>query len=217
MNKLFLATAAFSFLLLAACGSDTTGPSEPGDWLPLTVNNWWIIDTSGDWIGTKGDTTGTWTGSYDARITDVMQHAGGFSVYERRAVRSITTTTPDSSWTAVDTLYDYFRKTDDDLRCYKDTTTLKYDILLRFPVTLGDTWLKKDSSQIELEVTSLSETVTVPAGTFKNCIVVRETAPIGSGTAVTDHYYHRGVGQVQDLFTMEGMSGTIKLNNYNIL
>jgi len=217
LSKIFTITAVLIFLLLAACGSNTTGPSEPGDWLPLTVNNWWVTDTSGNWIGTKGDTTGTWTGSFGAKITGVIQHAGGFSVYERKAFRSITTTTPDSSWTAVDTLYDYFRKTDEDLRCYEDTTTLKYDILLRFPVTLGDSWLKTDSSQIELEVTSLSETVTVPAGTFENCIVVRETSPISSGYAVTNHYYHRGIGQVQALFTMEGMSGTIKLNNYNIL
>jgi len=217
LSRLFTITTVSSFLLLAACGSDTTGPGEAGDWLPLTVNNWWITNTSGCFTETKGDTTGTWSGTFDVRITDVVQHTGGFSVYKQRAFRSITTTTPDTSWTAVDTLYAYFQKTDEELRCYDDTTTLQYDVWLRFPVTLGDTWMKTDSSQIELEVTSLSATVTVPAGTFENCIVVQETAPIGSGFSVTDHYYHRGVGQVQNLFSMDGMSGIIKLDSYNIL
>ena len=217
MSRIFAFSAILGFLFLAACGNGTTGPSELSDWVPLTVNNWWLTYTAGSFVNTNGDTVATWTGTFDTRITDVVQHTGGFSVYKERVWTNITTLTPDTTYNYADTLYSYFQRTDEELRCYDDTVTTEYDIWLKYPVTLGETWMKSDSSQAELEVTSLSTTVTVPAGTFDNCIVVRETLQVGSSTSVTNHYYHRGVGQVQNVISSETMLGTIKLTGYNIL
>lgn len=47
------------------------------------------------------------------------------------------------------------------------------------------------------EIVSVSETVTVPAGTFENCIKIRESTPLEPGTA--EHkLYARGVGLLTD-------------------
>jgi hypothetical protein len=48
-----------------------------------------------------------------------------------------------------------------------------------------------------VEILSAAETVTTPAGTFKNCIHVAETSPLERG--LKDHkWYAAGVGQVKD-------------------
>ncbi|MCK5842290.1 MAG: hypothetical protein KAH31_08995 [Candidatus Sabulitectum sp.] len=217
MKKRLYAVLTVSVLLaIAACGDSTTGPSAAGEWFPATVGNWWFTSMEGYWTDTQGDTTSTWTGSFDNRITAVVQHAGGFSVYERRAYGTMTNITPDSTWTTVDTLYHYFQQTDEELRCYDDLTTTEYRIFAKFPITLNETWSHNDSSGTVLEVISLSETVNVSAGTFTDCALVRETVTLGSSEWITDHYYHRGTGNVKNIMTTDGMYGTIELQNYNV-
>lgn len=215
-KKLLIIPVIATLLVIAACGDSTTGPSAAGDWFPATVGNWWLSSMDGCWTDTQGDTTSTWTGSFDSRITDQVQHSGGFTVYERRAYRTMTNITPDSTWTTVDTLYHYFHQTDEELRCYDDLTTTEYRIYARFPITLNETWSHNDSSGTVLEVISLSETVNISAGTFTDCALIRETMMFGPTEWITDHYYHRGTGNVKNILTTEGMYGTIELQSYNI-
>ncbi len=48
-----------------------------------------------------------------------------------------------------------------------------------------------------VEIVAVNETVTTPAGTFKNCVHLKETTPLEPG--VTDHkWYAPGVGLVKD-------------------
>lgn len=55
------------------------------------------------------------------------------------------------------------------------------------------------------EIVSVSETRTVPAGLFKNCLKVEETSPLERGVKEYK-YYASGVGLIQD--------GTLKLVHY---
>jgi len=215
-KHLFLAIITILFLTSFSCESTTTGPSDVGSWFPMTLNSTWFSTMGGDWINAEGDTTTTWTGSFDTKVTAEVQHNGGFTVFERRSYRTMTNTTPDSTWTDIDTLYYYYQEIDDELRCYSDLNTTEYKILLKFPLTLNETWSHNDSTGTRLEVLSLSETVSVAAGSFSDCALVREIVTIGTTDWTTDHYYHRGAGNVKNILTTSGMYGTIELQTYDI-
>jgi hypothetical protein len=47
------------------------------------------------------------------------------------------------------------------------------------------------------EIVSVTETITTPAGTFKNCVKVEETTPLEPGSKEYK-FYAPGVGLVQD-------------------
>lgn len=73
---------------------------------------------------------------------------------------------------------------------------------------LGDKFRSEDVPKItteDNEVVSLSETVTVPAGTFENCLKIKEVLSDG---AVEYKYYAKGVGCVREL--PEGGDVTLK-------
>ena len=59
----------------------------------------------------------------------------------------------------------------------------------------GDTWKTNFSAQVAWKVLSRSESVTVPAGTFKDCVHIRGTNA-GAGNT-TDHWWAIGVGAVK--------------------
>ena len=64
---------------------------------------------------------------------------------------------------------------------------------------LGDKFRSEDVPEITTEddeVVSLSETVTVPAGTYENCLKIKEVLSDG---AIEYKYYAKGVGCVREL------------------
>ncbi len=63
--------------------------------------------------------------------------------------------------------------------------------VLRAPLTVGATWDNEDG---RYEVTAVQKTVTVPAGTFQNCVEVTHHSKSGRVTIVT--LYAPGVGVV---------------------
>ncbi|MCK5842289.1 MAG: hypothetical protein KAH31_08990 [Candidatus Sabulitectum sp.] len=215
-KQLLVILIATVSLVIIACGDDTTGPSNTGDWFPLSVNNWWNSEMDGYWLSSTQDTI-IWTGSFENRITALMEHSSGFPVYENRVYMTLNNTLNDTTWTTVDTMFTYLQVTDEELRCYDDTTSTEYDILLKFPVTLDETWAHADSSDKTMQVIDIAASITVAAGTFSNCVVVRETDPVGSNFAYADYYYHRGIGQVKTIMTVstENMYAEVDLQNYN--
>jgi hypothetical protein len=63
---------------------------------------------------------------------------------------------------------------------------------------LGDQFRSEDVPKItteDNEVVSLSETVTVPAGTYQNCLKIKETLSDGG---IEYKYYAKGVGCVRE-------------------
>jgi hypothetical protein len=115
---------------------------------------------------------------------------------------------------------DYFAQADDgavyylgeDVDEYKDGKVVGhsgawlYGVQTRIPSLLmpgnpkvGDKFRSEDVPKItteDNEVMSLSETVTVPAGTYQNCLKIKETL---SGGAIEYKYYAKGVGCVREL------------------
>ena len=114
---------------------------------------------------------------------------------------------------------DYFAQDDngtvyyfgEDVDEYKDGKVINHDgswllgrdtpvpgVLFPGEVKPGAKWVSEDvSAEISEkdEIVSVSETVTVPAGTFKNCVKVKES--LGDGT--TEYkYYAKGVGVIRE-------------------
>lgn len=100
--------------------------------------------------------------------------------------------------------------------------------LLRYPVVLNDTWTYNVTSNgyhttSTMTVTSVSATVTVPAGTFGNVVVVQETlaAPAGYYNAqVIDRRIRSwapGVGLIKEEVAWHGGSTTTaELQHYTV-
>ncbi len=70
--------------------------------------------------------------------------------------------------------HNYYRQADDGIRSlyieHGDTTE---GLLFKYPVEPGDVWLGPDLNRNYLMCTSTSDTITVPIGTFENCIHYR--------------------------------------------
>jgi len=84
-------------------------------------------------------------------------------------------------------------------------------ILLMTPLKKGTFWISEEN---HYEITDTNATVTVPAGTFEDCIVVKETYKDQGDYML--FYYKRGIGLVQSQFVSDGGEIiTSKLKRYN--
>ncbi|MEN8209613.1 MAG: hypothetical protein ABFR50_10230 [Candidatus Fermentibacteria bacterium] len=203
MKKFALAFGALLIAFLFACGGDTTGPdpAPEGDWMPMTVGNWWNYTYDGfTFYGTSTDSFDI-SGSAERRVTALLTHQEGFQVYEFRFQSELTLTNPDTTMVFADTQFVYIRNTGDEIRAYADTVSIDFDLFAKLPLTLGESWLTQPGGTDENEVTSLSASVTVPAGSFNGCAVITAT-----DTEVPDFqwdsYFHDGTGIVLDFIKM---------------
>ncbi len=75
------------------------------------------------------------------------------------------------------------------------------------PITVGDTWTPNgDEPNITREVVSVSETVTVPAGTWESCALVSDTDSENPDLAY-DFYLAPGIGPVlYDIIDLEELN-----------
>lgn len=80
---------------------------------------------------------------------------------------------------------------------------------IRFPVAEGTTWditakLGDGKVTVSLTMESVTDTVTVPAGTFKNCVKIRQVGEDKGNAAVTAYEWHAPkVGVVKSLVTLK--------------
>jgi hypothetical protein len=83
---------------------------------------------------------------------------------------------------------------------------------LRFPIAEGSSWnmaAKVGNSSVNLSLTieSLSDAVKVPAGTFKDCVKVKQVGENDAGTSVMGYeWYAPKVGVVKSLVTIKQKS-----------
>lgn len=68
------------------------------------------------------------------------------------------------------------------------------DIVLKFPIEVGNKWISEENSY---EIIDIKASVTVPYGTFNDCVVVRRTYKDGSEEYMN---YKEGVGMLQSEF-----------------
>ncbi len=210
--------SAAMLLTVFSCGNSSTGPNPPpeGDWMPLTVGNWWNYDMDGFMIPGSSPDTLIVGGTFNRTITALLNHSGGFEVYEFRTVMNMTFTSPDTVYTDVDTTYLYIRNTVDEIQGYDDTVSTDYLLLAPLPLTLNETWNPLQDSTEVREVVSLDASLTVTAGSFSNCAIIRETDPTEPDEQ-WDEYLHRGTGIISDRTTHgDDLEMNINLESYNV-
>ena len=83
---------------------------------------------------------------------------------------------------------------------------------LRFPIAEGSSWnmaakLGNSTVNVSLTIESLSDEVKVPAGTFKDCVKVKQVGENDAGTSVMGYeWYAPKVGVVKSLVTIKQKS-----------
>jgi len=218
MRKLAIASAGVLIALVFSCGDSTTGPgpSPADEWIPLTVGNWWTSSYDGFMvIGTVADTFDV-SGSMERNVTALLQHHEGFQVYEVRSLTELILTNSDTSIVYPDTQFIYLRKTNDELRGYQDTVSTYHELIAKYPLTLGESWLAYSDETKVYEVTSLNSSVTVPAGTFSGCAVITQTDP-DEPYFQYDSYQHMETGVVFDYIVLGGFQDiTVSLESYYV-
>ena len=218
MKKCAFASVALLIAFLFACGGDTTGPgpSPEGDWMPMTVGNWWNYVYDGfTFFGTSTDTFDI-SGSAERRVIALLGHQGGFQVYECRSLSEMILTNPDTTMVYADTQFIYIRNTGDEIRAYQDTVSTDYNLVALLPLTLGESWLTQPGDTDENEVTSMNASVTVPAGSFSNCAVITQT-DTAEPTFQLDSYWSDGMGVVRDFVKLGDMQEiSVSLETYYV-
>lgn len=184
-------------LLLTSCGNSSTSPSGPKSYIPLAVGNQWNNDVTGFVIFESGDTL-TVTGTMVRRITGTATHENGANCYIGEDLLDITYNTPDTSFSFADTTINYIAESDSQILVYDDTLSADFEILLKLPITVGETWVADptDDPNTVREVVSITTNVTVPAGSFTDCLLTEDTEP----SLPNDYwrmYFAPGVGPVK--------------------
>ena len=83
---------------------------------------------------------------------------------------------------------------------------------LKFPIAEGSSWnmaakLGNSTVKVSLTIESLSDAVKVPAGTFKDCVKIKQVGENDAGTSVMGYeWYAPKVGVVKSLVTIKQKS-----------
>ena len=121
----------------------------------------------------------------------------------------MTMTTPDTSFTMIETMLGYVHESDTELRLYDDTTSTDYQLFLKLPVTLGDTWVPHVTEPtITRTVLSLSASITVPAGSFTSCANLRDLDSSEPGFYI-DVFLSGGSGIIKSIASMTHLNNTM--------
>jgi len=196
-----------ALLITIGCGSSSTGPTPPVNYVPLTLGNTWNYSADGYAYTTDQDTI-TITGTSTQTITAIVMHQQGFELYEFLNIGIITIITPDTTITSTDTTSMFIYETDTELRVYDDTISTYYELAFPLPVVLGDTWLPDSGDPtVTREVMSVTETVSVPAGTYTNCALMSDT-DTEDPEAVFDMYFCPGLRNIRQVIADDDSAAT---------
>ncbi len=177
-----------------SCGKDSTGPSTPADYLPLAVGNQWNYSMTG-YMKTADRDSLPITGAKVMTVTGQTTHSSGLDLYALKDSTCVVIPTRDTSFVRVSTVYIF--KADSEYRIYDDTLTAKYGIAMKIPVVLGDSWVNDpDEPAHTTKVTSVTSNVTVPAGSYSDCVCISEMNA-DEPREVYEMYFSRGNGVVE--------------------
>ncbi len=85
-------------------------------------------------------------------------------------------------------------------------------VIVKHPLELGNKWISEENSY---EIVDINALVTVPAGTFENCIAVKEVYK--DHTAEMFYYYKKDIGLVKAEFkTNDGVTISSLLKSYKL-
>ena len=85
------------------------------------------------------------------------------------------------------------------------------DIIIKLPLKVGTKW---ESQGNQCEITDIDATVTVPAGTFENCIIIKKIYK--ESGASSNFYYCKGVGLVKSEYIDDDSEVSSSLRNYKL-
>lgn len=172
---ILLLLAVISIPVFTGCSSSSTGPSGPVNYFPVAMGNRWTMTMSGFVIPAGVDTV-TVTGTFERTVIDTTTHAMGYKLWVMEEISATTFTQGDTTVTYRDTSYAYTMESDSELVAYDDTITTEYEILVKLPVTVGETWEPyTDDNSVTREILSISTIVSVPAGSFSSCLHLQDT------------------------------------------
>ena len=85
-------------------------------------------------------------------------------------------------------------------------------IIIKLPIEAGNKWVSEENSY---EIIDINASVTVPAGTFQDCITVKEIYK--DKTAYRNYYYKKNVGLVKSEYkTNDGFTVSSLLKSYKL-
>jgi hypothetical protein len=108
--------------------------------------------------------------------------------------------TIDNSGTSSDTTESYIVLSATSIMSYDSSLAASAaSTWLQTPLTVGNSWLFRPSDTTHYRITSVTETVVTPGGTFTNCVHITQTSSdLASGAVITaDVYIAKGVGLVR--------------------
>lgn len=187
----------FSLVVISGCGGDDEDePTVAGDYWPCAIGNTW------DYVYTitlaTGDTTMTGTGSITVAIVGDTVLINNQQVFMQEYVAIMDNSVERDTY--------YVAETDTSVLRYSSLYDTIPDVMLQFPLEVGNTWLV---SGYTTAAVLGRERVSVPAGTYNNCF---EVAYIYYGDTVYD-YYAANTGIVKEYMsdTEGGMTLTIEV------
>ncbi len=201
MNKVLCSIAMLSLVL--ACGdSSPSGPGQGGGdaaYYPLSVGNQWVYDRSGQ-MTIAGVQVATINGMNVTEITGKVNHGLGFEVYQQETSIDDTTEFVGETLIVDSTFTTYVRITDEGFYSYVNLTDADSLVFVPFPLTVGATWQFSQDPPITAEILSLTSEVTVPAGSFDNCLEIRTTWSESGNIVQNDTYFAPNVGRVKNVY-----------------
>ena len=172
--------------------------SAQGEYFPLAIGNRWVYQAS------KGKATEEWKvigQDKDAFVVKITADSLATASFEEffmptaACVERVSAATGEQAEVKHPVVNSKYQAEQDQLAERAQPSSAKENLPLFFlksPLQLGTVWENRDG---RYEVTSLGETVTVPAGTFKDCVEVMHWSTGGGVTVIT--HYAPGVGVVQ--------------------
>ncbi len=174
MRTLLLIPLA-GLLLIAGCGSNSAGPSPDPDYLPISVGNQWDYDAEGCMVSSLGDSISV-EGNLTRMATRTVTHDNGLTLIELRDYSTLTAQFPDTVVVWADTTYTYAFDADSEFIGYDDTLSTDYEVIMKFPATLGETWVPyPDEPTVVREVMSVTSSISTSSGNYSDCVYLRDT------------------------------------------
>ncbi len=202
--SLFAAVALVA--LASSCGdSPGSGGIADEDYFPFAIGNNWSYDRYGT-IDTLG-VTFTLSGQALRGVVGIAYEEG----YSLIQVNSVAADTLFAE--GLDTIpvpqggVAFFRMDSEGVWAYTDSVMSDSVQIARFPLQAGDTWLFSTDPEATAEVVSMTETVTVPEGTFDDVLHISVLQQDTLLSMVQDMYFAPGVGNILNETTVS--AGTI--------
>ncbi len=202
MKNVIILITAFLLVSSTGCGDNVSAPVENDeDFYPLSVGNQWNYQRNGT-IELSGVEIGTMTGASVTEITGTATHSNSFETYIQ------TTTTLDTTVVNNQTTYTefldtlYVRVTGEGFNAYQHLDDTDSMFVVPFPLLEGSTWQFCQAPSITALILSMDMDVTVPAGSFANCMEMQTTMSAGLDIVTTVADFSRNVGRLNDVCTI---------------